>query len=96
MIVKSDPGQGNLLEGTVVAYQPIPQSGAYVTVAGRAGAPTIIAFDLADLAAIRQAEEAARTAPADVDPDELARITKAGMTLLPEVLGLDREGGHTE
>ncbi|RDB49351.1 hypothetical protein [Tsukamurella tyrosinosolvens] len=93
VITKNDPRQGNLLDGTVIAFQPIPQAGAYVTVAGRDGRPTIVAFDLEDLAAIYRATDAAHTAPVDAALEDLARITEAGMTLLPEVLDLDRTDG---
>ncbi|BDD84876.1 hypothetical protein TPB0596_46390 [Tsukamurella pulmonis] len=82
-IHKTDP---QVLDGTIVAYQPIPQQGTYVTVAGRSGEPTIIAFDLADLAVLNRAAEASIEAAEGTDPDDLARITQAGIVLLPEML----------
>lgn len=91
LISKSDP---QVLDGTIVAYQPVPQQGSYVTVADRDGTPTIVAFDLTDLAVLQRAMQEALSAPDGTDPDDLARITRAGMTLLPDVLGLDREEGE--
>ncbi|GAA4386423.1 hypothetical protein [Tsukamurella soli] len=80
--------QSNVLDGTLLTYEPVPQAGVYATIAGRDGQVYILAFDMRDLALLHKAAEAAHTAPHDATTEQLARVTEAGMQLLPAVLGL--------
>lgn len=79
--------QENLLDGTIYAYDPVPNAGVYATIAGRDGQVYIIAFDFEDLAHLHRA---ATTAFDGVGVDETAedrtRITEAGLPAITEML----------
>lgn len=87
----TDQNQGNLIDGTIIAYEPC-EDGAYITVAGLNG-PVIVAIDTEDLerlgGSIRQAVN-------NFDPDlpqtERIRITEKGIEVLQTMMSVD---GHT-
>jgi hypothetical protein len=51
-MIRTDPGQPNLVDGSVYAYEIVP-GGAYVTVAGNGTTPLILSFDADDIASLR-------------------------------------------
>ena len=50
-LVRTDPNQPNLINGTIYAYDIRPD-GVYVTLAGNSETPQIVSFDLDDIKAL--------------------------------------------
>lgn len=81
--------QDNVVDGTVLAFETVPGEGAYVTVAGRGEAPTILAMDSTDLKVIAQAVLPRVDGCIAVTGDgDSGGLTQAGMERLPKILGL--------
>lgn len=50
-MIRTDPAQPNLLDGSIFVYDPRPD-GCYVTVKGNDDRPVILSFDLEDIAVL--------------------------------------------
>lgn len=78
-LVKCDPGCGNLVDGTVLYYDP-REDGAYVIVNGIRGQMYVLAFDSVDIKVIGEGVAAAVARfDANLGPDQQIRITPAGI-----------------
>ncbi|MEZ0385237.1 hypothetical protein [Mycobacterium sp. pW045] len=87
-MIRNDFEQPNLIDGTIVAWEPCAE-GAYVTFKGGLDGQAIIAsVDIADLKLLGVA---VLKSVADFDPDRRAedqvRITTRGVQILGEMLG---------
>lgn len=95
-MIRTDPDQRNLIDGTIVAYDPC-EDGAYITFIGSEG-PVIASVDAEDLdrlgGSIRQAVN-------DFDPDvpqeQRTRITERGIEVLRTLMSAeDSEPGNSD
>ncbi len=78
-LVKCDPTRGNLVDGTVLYYDP-REDGAYVTVNGIDGRKYVLAFDSTDIEIIGQGvAQAVARFDTDLGADQQIRITPAGI-----------------
>ncbi|WP_131806836.1 antitoxin Xre-like helix-turn-helix domain-containing protein [Mycobacteroides abscessus] len=78
-LVKADPNRGNLVDGTVLYYEP-REDGAYLTVNGINDEKYIVAFDQTDIGVIAErVPEAIEQFDPAADPFDLIRITRAGI-----------------
>jgi hypothetical protein len=89
MFVRTDPDQPNLIDGTILAFDP-REGGAYVTFAGLDG-PVIASIDTADLVRLGTS---ILNAVNHFDPEktveEQARLTTRGVEILKAELDAGR------
>lgn len=90
MSFEKNAEQDNVLDGTVLLFEVVPGEGAYLTVAGRGGCPSIVAVDVTDLRTI--ADHVLPRVDGRIpitSEDDCQRVTAAGIQILPKVLGLN-------
>lgn len=87
-MIRNDAKQSNLIDGTVVAWEPCAE-GAYVTFKGGLDGRAIIAsVDIADLKLLGVAVLKSVVAfDRDDRPEDQVRITTRGVEVLREMLG---------
>lgn len=85
-IKRSDQDQSNLIDGTIIAFDP-RSDGAYVTFAGRDGAAVIAAIDIEDLVRLGGTVlDAVENFDPEFSQEDQLRITPRGIEVLREML----------
>lgn len=84
--------QENLLDGTVIMYDPVPKEGVYATILGRNGQVFVIAFDFKDLATLHKAAESAFDGDLRSTAEDRSRVTERGLEYLKTILPESPEG----
>ncbi len=80
--ISKDTGtQRNLLDGTILYYEP-RADGAFVTIAGRDGEPAIVAFDRDDMKHLKFVNAAVGAFDRSTTQEDRIRITPAGVKVL--------------
>lgn len=84
--------QDNVIDGTVLVFEALPDQGAYVTVAGRDGEVAIVVLDLTDLKVIANKVLPMVDGRIPVTSyEDSMRVTDAGVVGLTKMLGLDAD-----